>query len=175
MKPAGRVRIPARAFRHPHMLHTIRFFLSSSCGLLLVSLFIMFTNVTERLASATASAAVLSLRVVHCPAYALGDVIVTPDLQAQVILDCTGLFPAVVYVAAVITSSASWRRRAYGIGIGLCAVFIINQLRLLSVFLTAALQQTRMMHVLHLRVWPALMIILTLLVWLAWATRYAER
>jgi len=99
--------------------------------------------------------------------------IVTSDLFAvEIILECTGIFPTLMFVAAVLAYPCAWRAKLAGVGLGVPAMLLLNQIRLVSlcfighwapaVFSTA-----------HLLVWQSLMIFLTVLLWSLWAVSFA--
>ena len=55
-----------------------------------------------------------------------GTALTHDGFSVQVIVECTGLFEAVILVSAVLAYKATWRERAIGILLGVSTLYLIN-------------------------------------------------
>lgn len=86
---------------------------------------------------------------------------------------CDGVQPTYVYVAAVLAFPSRWRSKGLGILIGIPAIFIMNLLRVVTMMICGAYWPALFERV-HLYVWQALVIALTMAVWVFWAELFAR-
>ena len=102
-----------------------------------------------------------------------GSLISGPRYTMEVIPGCTDLYITPIFLAAVIAYPSRLRAKLLGIGLGLPAIYLLNLVRLTSLFYIG-LYLPRFADRAHLLVWQSLMIILTLLLWLLWVERFAH-
>ena len=124
--------------------------------------------VNRGLAPLTARATAWNLRLIGAGGYAVGTRVTSPLLTVEIITECTAIFPLIIFLAAVVSFPAPRRRKILGLALGVPALLVINQVRLVSLFyighwFPGAFQTA------HLVVWQSLMIFATVLVWLFWA------
>jgi exosortase H (IPTLxxWG-CTERM-specific) len=105
---------------------------------------------------------------------ATGSTVSNGSYVFEVIWQCSGATPMAVFVAAVAAFPASWRSKVVGCAIGLPALFVANLLRLLTLLYIGAAYPMSFDTV-HLRVWQPLLILLTVVLWLAWVMRFVPR
>jgi exosortase H (IPTLxxWG-CTERM-specific) len=101
-----------------------------------------------------------------------------PDLSfggfhASVDGACDGLQPTYIYVAAVLAFPSRWRDKGWGILIGIPAIFLINLIRVVTMMLCGAYWPDLFEWV-HLYGWQALVIALTMAVWVFWAELFVR-
>lgn len=87
---------------------------------------------------------------------------------------CDGVQPTYIYVAAVLAFPSRWRDKVWGIGIGIPSIFLINVVRITTVVVCGA-YSPQLFEQVHLYGWQALVIALTLAVWLFWAEHFVRR
>lgn len=92
----------------------------------------------------------------------------------EIIGECTAYYPVGIFVAAVCAFPARWFRKLLGIGLGVPAVLSINQVRLVSLCYVAHWFPEHF-ETFHVVVWQSLIVILTVVLWLIWATTLAGR
>jgi len=90
------------------------------------------------------------------------------DFRASIEGACDGVQPTYIYLAAVLAFPSRWRAKGWGILIGIPAIFLINFARIVTVMLCGAYWPDLFERV-HLYGWQALVIALTLAVWVFWA------
>ncbi|HEV8700726.1 MAG TPA: exosortase H [Candidatus Polarisedimenticolia bacterium] len=86
---------------------------------------------------------------------------------------CDGLQPTYIYVAAVLAFPSRWRDKGWGILIGIPAIFLINLIRVVTMMLCGAYWPDLFDWV-HLYGWQALVIALTMAVWVFWAELFVR-
>jgi exosortase H (IPTLxxWG-CTERM-specific) len=97
-----------------------------------------------------------------------GDLVTSAIFSARIIPECTGLFPTLLLVAAVLAYPCGWREKALGVAIGVPAMMAVNVVRLVTLFYVGHWRPD-VFEAAHLVVWQSLMIFFTVVVWLAWA------
>jgi exosortase H (IPTLxxWG-CTERM-specific) len=96
------------------------------------------------------------------------------EINLNIMEECNGVPAILIYVAAVLAHSARLVQKAIGIGIGLAAIFLVNQVRVISLFF-AMKYWPGIFEALHVYVWQTVIIVFALLLWLYWAERFVRR
>jgi archaeosortase B (VPXXXP-CTERM-specific) len=96
----------------------------------------------------------------------------TKICSMEIIGECTAYYPVGIFVAAVCAFPARFTRKLVGIGLGVPAVLVVNQFRLISLCYVAHWIPQHF-ETLHVVVWQSLIVILTVVLWLIWATTLA--
>jgi len=105
---------------------------------------------------------------------AFGSVVRSSVFSAEIIFECTAALPIAMWIAAVLAHPwASWRARGLGLALGVPALVLLNLIRLVSLFYLGH-WWPEAFETAHLLVWQALMVFLTLLLWLLWAATLAR-
>ena len=100
----------------------------------------------------------------------VGNVVRSSWFPIEIIRECTGVEPALIFVAAVAAVPVSWKARLIGVAAGLPALFLINQIRLVSLVLIGR-SMPQHFDMAHEQVWQSLMLFATAVLWIAWAMR----
>lgn len=87
---------------------------------------------------------------------------------------CNGVEACVILIAGVLAYPASWRLRLAGIALGIVAIQAVNVLRVITLFHLSA-WDSAFMQFAHLYLWPALIMLDVLVVWLLWVRHVARR
>ena len=119
---------------------------------------------------ATLSARVLAL---FGTALASGQFLSLNGFGASIEGACDGVQPTYIYVAAVLAFPSTWRAKGWGILIGIPAIFLINFIRVATIMLCGAYWPNWFERV-HLYGWQALVIALTMAVWVFWAELFVR-
>jgi exosortase/archaeosortase family protein len=125
------------------------------------------TAVVRRL-FAVATSAVLNVLGNHTVAQ--GTEILSSEFGISVVTACTGLFVTGLFLAAVAAFPASWRAHLAGAGIGLAGLFVLNVIRLTSLYYVGRYWPSAL-DVIHQLVWQSLVIAFAVALWLLWAGR----
>lgn len=83
---------------------------------------------------------------------------------------CDGLQAMAILATAVLAFPSSWLRRLAGASIGVLALLGVNILRIATLFV-AGESWPRHFQTLHVHIWPALLMLCTIVLWVVWASR----
>jgi exosortase H (IPTLxxWG-CTERM-specific) len=86
---------------------------------------------------------------------------------------CDGIQPTYIYVAAVLAFPSRWRDKGWGVLVGIPAIFLINLIRVATMMLCGA-YWPQLFDWAHLYGWQALVITLTMAVWVFWAELFVR-
>ena len=118
-------------------------------------------------ATATAVAGTMSLVGVPCDSDA--DLVVCASLSSvRIIFECTGAFPIGIFLAAILAFPATWKWKLLGVGLGVPAILAVNVGRLMSLMWVES-RFPRAMDWVHVVLWPTLLVLFVVLLWLLWA------
>ncbi len=142
---------------------------AGSAGVLAALLWILSSDratAAVRRLFAVATSAVLNVLGNHTVAQ--GTEILSNEFGISVVTACTGLFVTGLFLAAVAAFPASWRARLAGAGIGLAGLFVLNVVRLASLYYVGRYWPSAL-DVVHQLVWQSLVIAFAVALWLLWA------
>jgi len=102
-------------------------------------------------------------------------VIVASDLcRFRIIGECTAYYPLSIFVAAVLAFPTPWSRRILGVLLGVPAMLLLNQVRLVSLcYIYRPFND--LFETIHIVVWQSLIIFFTVVLWILWATTLGRR
>lgn len=99
-----------------------------------------------------------------------GAMLTSPRFSVNVQEGCDAIVPTILYITAVLVFPTSWRHKMWGLGIGVPALFGLNLIRIISLFITG-LYAPQFFDFMHVEFWQALFIILTVLLFIQWLKR----
>jgi len=94
--------------------------------------------------------------------------------SVRIIEECTGIFEALIFVAAVLAYPTSLARKAIGIGLGVPLLYAFNLLRILAL-LAVGRGRPALFEFMHLYFWQATLILMITSVWLLWIFAVVRR
>ena len=106
-----------------------------------------------------------------CDVY--GSSITSSRFSVQVIKGCESIYATAMLWAALLAYPASWRWKLVGIVGGAVILFIVNILRVITMFYIG-IYFPSLFDMVHVYAWQALFILLTLGVWLLWAAKASK-
>jgi len=86
---------------------------------------------------------------------------------------CDGVQPICLFIAAVLAFPCRWRDKALGLILGIPAVLLVNLIRVQTIMVVGAYWPESVDWV-HLYGWQALVIVLTVAIWLFWEEQVAR-
>jgi archaeosortase B (VPXXXP-CTERM-specific) len=102
------------------------------------------------------------------------DTVVSSSQFAYQIVDlCTAVMPMLILTAAIIAYPSRVKEKLVGLLIGLLGIFLVNQVRLVSLFYIG-IYAPGIFETAHLLVWQSLMILLAIGLWLIWVYKYVR-
>ncbi|MBI1805521.1 MAG: exosortase H [Ignavibacteria bacterium] len=114
---------------------------------------------------------VLNLAGTSCDAN--GPLISSTRFSVQIVKGCESLYPTAMLWAAMIAYPSSWRWKLMGIVGGAIILFILNVVRVISMFYIGIFFPS-LFDMVHIYAWQALFILLTLGIWLLWAAKASK-
>jgi exosortase H (IPTLxxWG-CTERM-specific) len=87
--------------------------------------------------------------------------------SVEIIDECTGLLEMVIYLAAVVSFSASIRKKLIGIVTGVPAIYLFNILRIIALLIAGSMSKS-VFDFMHLYFWQATLILMIATVWIGW-------
>jgi exosortase/archaeosortase family protein len=102
------------------------------------------------------------------------DIVVSSSQFSFQIVDlCTAIMPMMIFTAAVLAYPSRVKEKLLGLLIGLTGIFVVNQIRLVSLFYIGA-YAPGIFETAHLLVWQSLMILLAIGLWMIWVYKYVR-
>jgi exosortase H (IPTLxxWG-CTERM-specific) len=108
------------------------------------------------------------------PASADENILVFKSFPASVEEACDGVLPTLIFVAAVLAFPSRPKQKVSGILLGIVVIFSINLVRLITLMLVGSYWPEVFERV-HIYVWQALVIALSMGLWIFWVETYARR
>ena len=106
-------------------------------------------------------------------ASAHGSFLAFEGFQASIVEACNGVLPTYIFFSAVLAFPSRWRAKGWGFLIGVPAIFLINFIRVVTLMILGAFRPDLFEQV-HIYVWQALVITLSMAVWVYWAERFVR-
>jgi exosortase H (IPTLxxWG-CTERM-specific) len=131
------------------------------------------TGVFPRYLESNASVASALLRMMGEDARATNQNIISSRYALQIRRGCDAVEPMGLFVAAAIAFPASWRSRLSAVAFGIGALFVLNQVRIISLYYTGV-HFPQAFNAMHVDVWQPLFVLCAMLLWLIWASRAAQ-
>ena len=100
---------------------------------------------------------------------AIGKVLWNPASGFGVSIEpgCNGVEACIILFAAIVAFPATWKHRAWGLGLGFIAVQALNVVRIISLFYLGQWNQSAF-RIAHEFLWQGLIMLDVLVVWLIW-------
>ena len=150
----------------------VLFTLILGCGFALVSLRPVDQRVIEPFTGWVAWSSGAALDLLGQDMTREGTVLRNDRFAVNIRNGCNGVETMIIFLAAVLSFSASWRARAAGLALGLVAIQAANMVRIVVLFLTGA-YSPRFFDTSHTVVWQTIIILFGVLLWLFWANHFA--
>jgi exosortase/archaeosortase family protein len=121
----------------------------------------------------TARATGLLLNITGRGVKVTGSVVSSSQFAFRIVDLCTAVMPMMIFTAAVLAFPSRIKEKLWGLLLGLVGIFIINQIRLVSLFYIG-IYAPGIFEVTHLLVWQSLMILVAIGLWLIWVYKYVR-
>jgi len=146
-----------------------------SCFAICAILYFVFrrSDVLEPFLAFNARVSSFAVRLFGGNAQADGVFILSGRNSFQVITECTSLIPTAIFVSAVVAWQSSFRDKLIGLGVGIPLLFVINIARIISLLYVGS-AFPNYLDIAHFYVWQALLIIITVGLWVLWAEKIAH-
>jgi archaeosortase B (VPXXXP-CTERM-specific) len=116
----------------------------------------------------------LVLRFAGVPNARTGTTLQLPTTAFHVISECSAVYVAILYAAAVLAFPAAWRARGRGLAAGLVIIFAVNILRLVTLG-EVMHRRPAWLPLFHEYLWQVLFILIVAAIYIAWIERTVPR
>jgi exosortase H (IPTLxxWG-CTERM-specific) len=96
------------------------------------------------------------------------------DFGINIVYGCNGAFATAILLSGIIAYPSRMKEKLMGILIGIPAIFAINQVRVISLFLLGR-KYPGVFEEVHVYVWQPIIIIFAILVWDFWARNFVQK
>lgn len=121
---------------------------------------------------ASLSASVINLLGFNCGVYK--DTIFSMQFSVGIRKGCDALEPMALLVAGIVAFPASIRQKLIGVFFGLAALFVLNIIRIVTLYLTG-IYYPKFFEAMHIEVWQIIFILIGigfLFLWIRWAVKH---
>jgi exosortase H (IPTLxxWG-CTERM-specific) len=102
-----------------------------------------------------------------------GTIVESPRFAVNIRNGCNGVETMLIFLSAVFAFPASWKARLVGAVAGVAAIQVVNLVRVVALFLTGV-YFPRLFDTSHTVIWQTVVILCGVLLWIAWADRFAR-
>ena len=102
-----------------------------------------------------------------------GNMVHLGQFSVDIIEECTGIFEALIFLAAVLAYPTRWRDKLIGIGLGVPILYAFNLARIL-VLLWVGRFHYALFDFMHIYFWQATLILMITSVWLLWIFKVVQ-
>ena len=103
----------------------------------------------------------------------VGSTVASSLFGITVVAACTGLLTTGLFLIAVIVYPTGWRSRLIGAGLGIGGIFLVNVVRLVSLYYIGV-HLPGFLDRAHQLIWQSVLIGFAVALWLLWAGRWAH-
>lgn len=141
------------------------------CFHLLLRISLVYNNTILPFTVWVTEASTFFLNLLNAGVSRIGKEIVTSDFLVRIEINdgCNGLFASAILLAAILSQPSSVKAKLTGLGLGLPLLFILNQFRIISLFYIRLSFGKANMEFFHVYFWQALMILCSVMIWMAWS------
>lgn len=149
-------------------------------GLAIVAFFILLTNgffakkVVEPFTGFVAFCSSQILNIFGSWTSVSGTNLSSSDYGINIVYGCNGAFATAILLSGIIAYPSRIKEKLIGILIGIPAIFAINQVRVISLFLLGK-RYPAVFEEVHVYVWQPIIIIFAILVWDFWARNFVKK
>jgi len=109
------------------------------------------------------------LRTLGEEAHVQGRVVASPRFSLEVSHGCDAVQPTALFVSAMIATPVLLRRKLFGAVVGITILLTLNLLRIVSLYYIGVFIPKHF-DFMHVEVWGAVFILLSISLWLVWAS-----
>ena len=98
----------------------------------------------------------------------------TKDFGVNIVDGCNGIYATAVLIAGIIAYPSRFKDKGLGILLGVSAVFLLNQVRVISLFYLGRFFPD-LFYEAHVYVWQPIIIVWAIFVWDFWSRKIKEK
>ncbi|MCI0531078.1 MAG: archaeosortase/exosortase family protein [candidate division Zixibacteria bacterium] len=143
-----------------------------------VSFFILITHILDRyfiypFTVSVAKTAGVALKLLGMKTSVYGTILRTPEASLNIGTGCNGIEAVVIFISAILAFPTGWKNKMWGLLWGFAGIFIINQSRVIGLFLIN-LHAPQYLDLAHTYIGQTYVIIAGLALWILWAERISH-
>ena len=96
------------------------------------------------------------------------NILATSGFSINIVDGCNGIYAIAILISGVLAYPASWKHRLWGILLGTLAIFLLNLIRVISLFYLGQ-HYPRLFEGVHVYVWQPIIIVWAIVVWDFWS------
>ena len=89
------------------------------------------------------------------------------NFSVEIIAECTGLFEVFIFLAAILAYPASFKKKLWGVSLGIPFIFLVNILRMVVITVVSNYRPSAF-EFMHLYFWQVALILILLSAWILW-------
>ncbi len=125
------------------------------------------TNVLSSVINVYASLSGKLLNLLGQQTSVSGDTISSSQFSVGIKQGCDAAEPMALFVAGILAFPSAVKKKVYGLFIGLAILFILNLIRIISLYYIGA-RYPELFDTMHLEVWQVIFIIIAMALWFFW-------
>ena len=141
-------------------------------GFTLISLNAVNDGVIEPFTAGIAKVSGLTLKALGQDIRMDGTRILSKRFSVNIKNGCNGVEAMLIFFAAVLAFPSPWASRLKGLALGFVVIQVLNLIRVVALYLTGA-YMPKLFDTSHTVVWQGIVILLSLVLWIYWASRFA--
>lgn len=118
----------------------------------------------------TARATGFFLNLFRTPAEVNGTIVSSSDFSINIVGECTGVVPMIIFLSAVLAYPGKIKQKLVGMAIGIAGLYLLNLVRTVSLFYIGSAFPD-FFESAHFIAWQALMILFAIVLWLFWVEK----
>lgn len=127
-----------------------------------------FLNAAQPIYNSYAQLSSAILNVLGQETSAIGEQISSTVCNLKIKEGCDGITPMILYSMSIIAFPVQLRFKWKGILIGLLGLFVLNLIRIISLYFIGKYGSDAFFDFMHIDVWSTLFLVITLVFWLIW-------
>jgi len=116
------------------------------------------------------SAASLLMNIFGASSWVVDNHLSTASYAINVVDGCNGIYATAILISGVLAYPSSWREKAFGLALGVAAIFGLNLVRVISLFYLGE-HYPSIFHEAHIYVWQPIIIVWAIFVWDFWSRK----
>ena len=134
-----------------------------------------FTNhINPKITSLNAWISAKLLHLFGQAASSNGQIIFSSAFSISVARGCDGVEAMAIFSSAIIAFPLPWKRKLYGVLLGVSLLFLLNVVRIVSLFLVGV-HYPSIFELMHVEVWQGIFILVSVGMWLGWITTSSKK
>jgi len=127
-----------------------------------------FTNLIKPVFEGYAALSSDILNVLGQETVAIGKEIRSSAFSLMIKVGCDGITPMILYAVAILAFPIRFEYKWKGALVGIIILFILNVIRILTLFFIGKHASAEVFEFIHIDVWSVLYLVMTLFLWLLW-------